>query len=409
MPDDLLTEVELAERGGTGVERIRQLVELGIVLPAGGMFRRRDVMVVRVVEMLEEKGIDAGSVSAALRTGDLTLGYLESAGRRLPRSDTTFERLARDLAVDVEILERIYVAFGLPAPDRDELVRAEDLEVLQLLPVLLSAGVSEGEVLRLARVWGDSARKAAQYQNHYMHHAIEEQYRRRGLRDNEAFETAIAEVGLRAGRSGENMLTWLFRRHSETFMTEHQFEHVEVALELAGVRLRPPKTVGAIVFADLTGYTRLTEEAGDEVAAATSLELAELVKEVAVRHHGEVVKMLGDGVCFHFRDPRDAVLASLEIVGSVGSRGLPPAHIGVNAGPVIYDEGDYFGRTVNIAARIASEAGPEEVLVGEAVVTTGSAEGVTFEERGAAQLKGIADPVALYRARSEDPEEVTPA
>ena len=108
--------------------------------------------------------------------------------------------------------------------------------------------------------------------------------------------------------------------------------------------------------------------------------------------------MLGDGVCFHFRRPHDAVLASLEIVDSVGPRGLPPAHIGVNAGPVIYDEGDYFGRTVNIAARIASEAGPEEVLVGEAVLTTGSGKGVTFEERGAAVLKGIADPVPLYRA-----------
>ena len=89
--------------------------------------------------------------------------------------------------------------------------------------------------------------------------------------------------------------------------------------------------------------------------------------------------MLGDGVCFHFRDPRDAVLASLEIVRSVGPRGLPPAHIGVNAGPVIYDEGDYFGRTVNIAARIASEAGPEEVLVGEAVLATGGSDGVSFE------------------------------
>ncbi|MGZ8580510.1 MAG: adenylate/guanylate cyclase domain-containing protein [Actinomycetota bacterium] len=402
MPDDLLTEDELAERGGTTVERLRDLVDLGIVQAADGMFRRRDVMVVRVVQTLEAKGIDAGSVASALGSGDLTLGYLESAGRRHPRSDTTFEQLARDVGIDVEMLERIYVAFGLPPPAHDELVRAEDLEVLQMLPVLISAGIPEGEVLRMARVWGDSARKVAQYQTHYLHHSIEEQYRRRGLRDNEAFEVALAEVGLRTGRSGEDMLTWLFRRHSETFMTEHQFEHVEVALEQAGVRLRPPTSVGAIVFADLTGYTRLTEEAGDEVAASVSLELAELVKEVAVRHQGEVVKMLGDGVCFHFRDPRDAVLASLEIVQSVGPRGLPPAHIGVNAGPVIYDEGDYFGRTVNIAARIASEAGPEEVLVGEAVVTAGSAEGVTFEERGTADLKGIANPVPLYRAVTEE-------
>ena len=65
---------------------------------------------------------------------------------------------------------------------------------------------------------------------------------------------------------------------------------------------------------------------------------------------------------------------------------------------MIYDEGDYFGRTVNIAARIASEAGPEEVLVGQAFLATGDSDGVSFEERGAADLKGIADPVPLYRA-----------
>jgi adenylate cyclase len=400
MPDDLLTEVDLAERGGATVERVRELVELGIVEPTDGGFTRRDVMVVRVVDRLDAQGIETAAVAEGLRAGELRLGYLESAGRRHPRSDTTFEELAGELGLEVEMLERTYVAFGLPTPARDELVRAEDRQVLELLPVLVSTGVPPGELLRMARVWGDGARRVAQYQTHYLHHTIEEQFRRRGMRDNEAFEAAIAEVGLRAGRSGEDMLAWLFRRHAEAFMTEHQFEHVEVALEHAGVRTRPEPGVGAIVFADLTGYTRLTEEAGDEVAARVSLELAEFVQEVGVRHRGEVVKMLGDGVCFHFRDPSDAVRASLEIVDGVEAHGLPPAHVGVNAGPVIYDEGDYFGRTVNIAARIASEAGPRQVLVGETVVTTCEGDGLRFEAHGTARLKGIAEPVALFRALS---------
>jgi len=73
-------------------------------------------------------------------------------------------------------------------------------------------------------------------------------------------------------------------------------------------------------------------------------------------------------VHFHFNDPSDAAMASLEIVDRVQPAGLPPAHIGVNAGPMIYDEGDYFGRTVNIAARIASQAGPDQVFVGEDVL-----------------------------------------
>jgi len=405
MPADRLTEQELAERSGASVERIRHLTGLGIVRAVDGTFGRPDVMIVRVVQTLKDKGIDADSVGRALRSGDLTLGYLQSAGRRHPRSEVTFEQAADDIGIDVKLLARIYVAFGLPQPAHDEHVRAEDLEVLRMLPVLVSAGVPDGELLRMARVWGDAARKVAQYQSHYMHHAIEEQYRHRGLGDNQAFERAIAEVALRTGRSGEEMLAWLFRRHAESYMTEHQFQHVETALEQAGVRLRPEPTVGAMVFADLTGYTRLTEEAGDEVAAKVSVELAELVQEVAVGHRGEVVKMLGDGVCFHFGAPRDAVVASLEIVDRVGPKGLPPAHIGVNAGPVIYDEGDYFGRTVNIAARIASEAGPEEVLVGPSVVNADPMHGVSFEERGTASLKGIAEPVALYRAMRDSDDE----
>ena len=70
----------------------------------------------------------------------------------------------------------------------------------------------------------------------------------------------------------------------------------------------------------------------------------------------------------------------------------------MNAGPMIYDEGDYFGRTVNIAARIASEAGPGQVLVGRAVVDACPHDGLRFDEFGAARLKGIAEPVMLYRA-----------
>jgi adenylate cyclase len=321
-----------------------------------------------VVLDLDRIGIDPEAVAAALASGDLTLGYVEMGGRRPPRSDLTFDDLSEEVGIPFPLLERIYVAFGLPRPEHDERVREEDLRFIKAVPVLFSAGVDEGDILRLARVWGDSARKVAQFQAHYLHHSIEEPFRRQGLSDNAALEAAIREVSVRAGRSGEDLLGWLYRRHSEKFEMEHIFEHLETALENAGVHRRHERPPQGSVFADLTGYTRLTEESGDEVAARVSVHLAHLVSEVASRHAGVVVKMLGDGVHFHFDDPRDAVLASLDVVDSVGPAGLPPAHIGVNAGPVIYDEGDYFGRTVNIAARIAAQAGAGQVFVGADVV-----------------------------------------
>jgi class 3 adenylate cyclase len=132
--------------------------------------------------------------------------------------------------------------------------------------------------------------------------------------------------------------------------------------------------------------------------------LAQLVNVIAAGHRGQVVKMLGDGVFFHFADPADAVRGSLEIVESVGPSGLPPAHVGVNAGPMIYEEGDYFGRAVNIAARIASKAGAGQVLVGEDAYRELAPDGFRLIEQGRLELKGIAQPVRIYEAVRVEPE-----
>jgi len=396
---DALTEDEVARRAGVPAGRVRELVDLGIIRPVDGAFGRRDVLHTRVVTALDEMGIPAEDIAAALASGELpSLALIEDTGRRHPRSDRTFDEVAEDMEITFETLQRIYIAFGLPRPDPGEPVREEDLEAIRALPILFGAGIGEGQVLQMARVWGDGMRRIAQYQSHYVHAVIEEPFRQRGMRDYDAYEAATREVGLRAGRMGETLLGWLFRRHSEVFMTEHQFDHVEAALEAAGVRSRSPRGVGAATFADLTGYTSLTEEAGDATAAEVSLTLARLVSEVASRHRGEVVKMLGDGVHFHFREPIDAVRASLEIVRTVRPYGLPPAHVGVNAGPMIYDEGDYFGRTVNIAARIAAEASADQVFVGEDVTRIVQPDGFAFRQVGAFQLKGIAEPITIFEA-----------
>ena len=400
---DRLSEDELADRSGTSRAEVRRLVELGILRPEAGTFARPDVMRTRVVSHLETMGIELEAVAAAVASGDLSLGALESAGRRHPRSDRTFAEIGEQMSVPFATLERLYVAFGLPRPTPDEPVREEDLEALRILPVLIGAGVTEEEVLRLARVWGDNVRRAAQYLPHYFHATVEARFRERGLGDNEAYAAAIREVGVRTGRSGEDLLGWLFRRHSEFFMAEHQFEHVETALEHAGVRRRPPRHPEAAVFADLSGYTQLTEELGDEAAAEMSLTLAQFVSEVAARHRGSVVKLLGDGVYLHFRNPADAVRASLEIVDGTVDRGLPPAHIGVNAGSMLYDQGDYFGRTVNIASRIAAYATAGQVFVGATVADTVDQDGFRLIEAGAATLKGVASPVRILQAVRRDP------
>lgn len=161
----------------------------------------------------------------------------------------------------------------------------------------------------------------------------------------------------------------------------------------------------AISFLDLTGYTRMTEDAGDEAAADHAHVLVDLVRRTTVHHGGRLVKMLGDGAMFHFADPPAAVRCGLELVELAPSTGLPPARVGVNAGPLIQRDGDFFGRTVNVASRVADYARPNEVLATADAVPVEAAPGVEFTEIGEVALKGVADPVRLYSARRVDAHE----
>jgi adenylate cyclase len=152
-------------------------------------------------------------------------------------------------------------------------------------------------------------------------------------------------------------------------------------------------------FLDLVGYTQVTEERGDAAAAGLAETLALLVGRSAREYGGVPVKWLGDGVMVHFREPAGAVRSALQLVEQLPEAGLPPAHVGVAAGPVVAQGGDYFGRTVNLAARIASRAGPGQVLVSQGVAESTTPEGVALVELGELRLKGFARPVRLLEAR----------
>jgi adenylate cyclase len=189
-----------------------------------------------------------------------------------------------------------------------------------------------------------------------------------------------------------------YRRQQELAWIEQLVEDIEAALEAAG-GLGRPERVPAMCFLDLVGYTRLTEEHGDQAAAGLAETLAILVNRSSREHGGVPVKWLGDGVMVHFGDPARAVLAALGMVEQLPEAGLPPAHVGVAAGPVVVQGGDYFGRTVNLAARIAAYASASRVLVSERVAERVPPQGVSFVELGRVQLAGIAHPVRLLEAR----------
>ena len=149
---------------------------------------------------------------------------------------------------------------------------------------------------------------------------------------------------------------------------------------------------------DVSGYTRLTEERGDEAAVLVAGRLQRSAEAAAAADGGRLVKLLGDGAMLRFPDARRGVTAALRLVGELGVDAGLTAHAGVHAGPIVERDLDLYGRTVNLASRISSAAGPGEVLVSENVVRSIGDDGLRFEPADTARLKGIAEPVALYRA-----------
>ena len=199
----------------------------------------------------------------------------------------------------------------------------------------------------------------------------------------------LQERAILAGYHGQQNHAWM----------KNVFEGFEVGLARAGL-IKPVDRPPAICFLDLSGYTRLTEERGDAAAAELAGRLSRLVGRTSGQHGGKPITWLGDGVMFHFREPGPGVLAALEMVEGAMESELPPAHVGLHAGPVVFQEGDYFGRTVNVAARIADYARRGEVLVSQEVVAASAdTPGVTFEPIGPVELKGLAGAIPLSVAR----------
>ena len=113
---------------------------------------------------------------------------------------------------------------------------------------------------------------------------------------------------------------------------------------------------------------------------------------------GRVVKLLGDGVLLRFNGAADAIRSVLRLVADVEAAGLPPAHAGIAAGLVVTRDGDVYGQTVNLAARIAGQAGPGQVVVDEGAVIALPAGTATFAPLGRVALKGIPGEVGLWLA-----------
>ena len=364
----------------------------------GDTLSRGDARRARWVQSLERAGVPLDGIAAAVRDGGLSFSFLDAAAfDRFPGlSGTTFRELSQRTGVSFELLKVVREALGFAEPRPEDRVREDELSVVQAIELQLSKGFRPVVIERWLRVYGDSLRRITETETAGYATEVVRPLLEAGMTEGEMLE-AQADEGSRMGPLTEQALLAIYHGRQEHTWSKAFVEYVEGALEKAGLysRLRRPP---AVCFLDITGYTGLTEERGDEAAADLAATLGTLVRRSSQEHGGQPVKWLGDGVMFYFPDPADGVLAALDMVEAVATHDLPPAHVGIHAGPVVFQEGDDFGRTVNIAARIAEYARPGEVLVSQEVTDAADGTLVMFTEIGPVALKGVAGTIHLHSA-----------
>jgi adenylate cyclase len=382
---------ELALRLGIGRQRVEQLARVGAIeADADGSFDPGDVHRVRLLLAFEQAGVPLDALLGASRAGAISLRYYDELHAPPgPLSEQTYADLSNGLGDARQHLPRLFAAFGLAEPEPgSRLTVADERIISDMLATLLETGQPD-LALRTIRLFGEGIRRATDGAlGIYGEAAARMGDDLQGLPTDELFDALLRPWARFARRSGA-LAAWLASRHLSRAIDEYSVIQSERILEDAGFVAPRLDVPPAIAFIDLTGFTRMTEEQGDEKAAATALRLGELATETVGVHGGRVVKLLGDGVLVRFGEAGAAAAWTLDALAALPAAGLPTAHAGIAAGPLITREGDVFGRTVNLAARVADVAPDGHVYTPEAVSAELDLDHFRLTPAGDADLPGI--------------------
>jgi len=387
---------DAAGRAGVEPGYLARLVDLGIITQGeGDRYTPGDVRRLMMVKSIEESGIALDGIAAAIERGALSFDFLDTEAyeRFAALAPETFSEVSVRTGIPLELLGLVREAIGMAQPSEDDRMREDELAIVPFLQLQVDEGFRPAAIERLLRVQGESTRRMAEQEGAWWYSEVIAPAIAAGKGADEFSNPDFAD---RAAAAGEQAVLAMYHAQQSRVWTATLIDGLETTLEEAGLHSRlerPP----AICFLDISGYTRLTQERGDDAAADLAGTLTRLVERSAVRHGGKPIKWLGDGVMFFFRDPGPGVRAALEMVDALGAAGLPPAHVGLHSGPVLFQAGDYFGQTVNLSARIADYARPGEVLVSQAVADASREIGIAFADIGPVELKGVSGTVHLLR------------
>jgi adenylate cyclase len=384
---------EAAERVGVAAATLRRWAQEGVIPPYDGSWSPAAVSHARIVARLRERGHSLRDIRRASEEGRLAFGYIEElfdTGEEV----YTLEDASRQTGLEPALIERVVAALGT-MPAHAERISADDLRLLRYVATVLDAGLPLVALLQLVRVYGKAMARVADAEARLFHLYVHEPLMRSGATGVETADEMF-ELTRRLLPLSSPVMDHVHQRYLQHFVEQDVVGHMESDLDGDGVDLGRMRV--AIAFADLAGYTRLTEEAG-ELEAVDAVERFVDSVEASLPDDARVIKTIGDEVMIVGTEPAGLTAWAVEFQRLQAERSRP--RIAIHYGNALYREGDYYGRDVNIAARVAARAAAGEVLVTRSVVER-SRNGVEFDRIAEVRLKGFTESTEVFIARERD-------
>ena len=394
-----MTLKQAASEVGVKPDTLRRWVKTGVIpgVSGNGRFPRAAVAHARIVARLRDRGHSLQEIRQATQEGRLAYGFLEELFPSTAPSHT-IDELSEETGLNSALIERIWASIGFPRHELDELT-AEDLQAVRYIASVIDSGFPLVAFLQLVRVYGQAMSRIADAEVRLFHLYVHEPLMRDGVPGLEMAEE-MENLARDLLPLASPIMDYLHQRFLQHFVEQDMVGHMEVDLEekedLGRVRV-------AIAFADLAGYTRFTEEAGEEEAFSLVERFIDAVTNT-LPEDARVVKTIGDEVMLVGSDVQ--ALTDWAVGFQRLYRERPTPRIGVHYGVVLYRDGDYFGREVNLAARVVARARGGEVIVTDSVMEAiKTSDWLRFEDIGDVKLKGFDQPRSLCRAQIQSDDD----
>jgi adenylate cyclase len=383
---------QAAEQAGVKPATLKRWAQTGVIPDVDGNgWTPAAVSHARIVARLRERGHSLQEIREASAQGRLAYGFIEDLFPE-PRADVSLEQAAEATGLEEALIERIWASIGFSTQGPDGFTR-EDLQALRYIASVIDAGFPLVAFLQLVRVYGQALSQIADAETRLFHLYVHEPMMRDGvpgLEMSEEMENLASDLLPLASP----IMDYIHQRFLQHFVEQDVVGHMEVDLEEADDDLGRLRV--SIAFADLAGYTRFTEEVGEEEAFTTVERFIDAVNNT-LPDDARVVKTIGDEVMVVGQDAQ--ALTDWAVGFQRLYRERPTPRIGVHTGVGLYRDGDYFGREVNLAARVVARARGGEVVVTDTVMEqVKNADHLQFEKIGDVKLKGFDEPRALCRA-----------